>query len=156
VAQLAQTLSVSITDLLVFLDIINVDPFTDPVTTYTFYSQWRTVIASQFSADDLNYVLRHQNDSAGSHIASDDTGAAALADLQGKILQVQSATAVVPDPSGQLLQKWLTDPLLNWNPALVAKLMDILGTKDSTEFQQKVDNDQAFLLNLRVQYHDQL
>ena len=111
VAQLSQALSLSITDLLVFLDIINISPFTDPVTSNAFYSKWRTVIASRFSADDLNYVLRHQNDSAGSLIASDDLVAAALADLQGKILQVQAATAVVPDPSGQLLQKWLTDPL---------------------------------------------
>jgi hypothetical protein len=155
-AQLAQALSVSIPDLLVLLDIINISPFSDPVTMNAFYSKWRTAIASRFSADDLNYVLRHQNDSAGSHIASDDAVAAALADLQGKLLSVQAATAVVPDPSGQLLQKWLTDPLLNWNPALVAKLMDILGTKDNTEFQQKVDNNQAFLLNLRVQYRDQL
>ena len=155
VAQLSQAHSLSINDLLVMLDIINISPFTDPVTTNAFYSKWRTVIASRFSADDLNYVLRHQNNSAGAMIASDDVVAAALADLQGKILQVQAATAVAPDPSGQLLQKWLTDPLLNWNPALVTKLMDILGTKDSTEFQQKVDNNQAFLLNLRVQYHDQ-
>jgi hypothetical protein len=156
VAQFAQALSLSIADLLVFLDLINISPFTGPVTTNAFYLSWRSVIASQFSADDLNYVLRHQNDSAGSLIASDDLVAAALADLQGKLLQVQSATAVVPDPTGQLLQKWLTDPLLNWNPALVAKLMDILGTKDDTEFQQRVDNNQAFLLNLRIQYHDQL
>jgi hypothetical protein len=156
VAQLAQALSVSIGDLLIYLDIINIDPFADPVTTATFYSKWRTVIASQFAADDLNYVLRHQNDSAGSLIASDDLVAAALADLQTKLLQVQAATAVVPDPNGQLLKKWLTDPLLNWNAALVAKLLDILGTQDDTEFQQNVDNNQTFLLNLRIQYHDQV
>lgn len=155
-SQLAQALSVSIADLLIFLDIINISPFTDPVTTSAFYSKWRTVISSQFGAADLNYVLRHQNDGSGSLIASDDLIAVALADLQTKILQVQAATAVVPDPAGQLLKKWLTDPLLNWNPALVAKLMDILGTQDDAEFQQKVDNNQTFLLNLRIQYHDQL
>jgi hypothetical protein len=155
-AQLSQALSISINDLLVFLDIINISPFTDTPTTGAFYSRWRTVISSQFTTDDLNYVLRHQNDAAGSLIASDDLVAAALADLQRKMLQVQASTAVVPDPKGQLLKKWLTDPLLNWNPALVAKLMDILGTQDDVEFQQKVDNNQTFLLNLRVQYHDQV
>ncbi len=153
-AQLSQALSISIGDLLIFLDLINISPFTGPVTTSAFYSRWRTVVSSQFSADDLNYVLRHQNDAAGSLIASDDLVAAALADLQTKILQVEASTAVVPDPSGQLLKKWLTDPLLNWNPSLLAKLMDILGTQDDTEFQQKVDNNQTFLLNLRIQYHD--
>jgi Tc toxin complex TcA C-terminal TcB-binding domain/Neuraminidase-like domain/Salmonella virulence plasmid 28.1kDa A protein len=153
-AQLSQALSISIDDLLVFLDLIKISPFTDPPTTGAFYSKWRTVISSQFSADDLNYVLRHQNDAAGSLIASDDLVAAALADLQGKILQVQAATTVVPDPKGQLLKKWLTDPLLKWNAALLAKLMDILSTQDDTEFQQKLLNNQNFLLNLRVQYHD--
>ena len=154
-AQLSQALSISISDMLVFLDIINISPFTDPVTTGAFSAKWQTVISSQFTADDLNYVLRHQNGSVGSLIASDDLVAAALADLQAKILQVQAATAVIPDPSGQLLKKWLTDPLLNWNPVLLAKLIDILGTQDDAEFQQKVDNNQTFLLNLRIRYHDQ-
>ena len=154
--QLSQALSVSISDLLILLDLVNISPFTGPVTTSAFYSKWRTFVASQFSADDLNYVLRHQNDSAGSLIASDDLVSTALADLQSKILLVEASTVVVPDPSGQLLKKWLTDPLLNWNPALIAKLMDILGTQDDPTFQQKVDNDQTFLLNLRIQYHDQV
>jgi Tc toxin complex TcA C-terminal TcB-binding domain/Neuraminidase-like domain/Salmonella virulence plasmid 28.1kDa A protein len=156
VAQLAQALSISIGDLLVILDIINISPFSDPVTTSKFYSKWRTVIANQFTADDLNYLLRHQNDSSGSLISSDDLVATALGDLQGKILATQSATAVLPDPTGQLLKKWLTDPLLNWNPALLTKLMDMLSTQDDGTFQQKVDNNQTFLLNLRVQYQAQM
>src|ERR1700693_3500532 len=156
VAQLSQALSISIDDLLVFLDIINISPFTDPPTTGTFTSKLRTVISSQLTAGDLNYVLRHQNNAAGSLISSNDLVAAALADLQAKILQVQASTAAVPDPKGQLLKKWLSDPLFNWNPVLVAKLMDIVGTQDDTEFQQKVDNNQTFLLNLRVQYHAQV
>jgi hypothetical protein len=155
-AQLSQALSISVGDLLTFLDIINISPFAGPVTTGTFYSKWRTVLSSQFAADDFDYVLRHQNGSAGALVPSDDLVATALEDLQGKILQVQAATAVAPDPSGQLLKKWLTDPVLNWNPALLAKLLDVLATQDDAEFQQKVDNNQTFLLNLRIQYHDQL
>ena len=155
-AQLSQTLAISLGDLLIFLDIINISPFTGPVTAGAFYAKWRTVISSQFAADDFNYVLRHQSASAGGLIPSDDLVATALADLQTKLLQAQAAAAVAPDPTGQLLKKWLTDPLLNWNPALLAKLLDILGTQDDVEFQTKVDNNQAFLLNLRVQYHDQV
>ncbi|SOE87376.1 virulence plasmid A protein [Burkholderia sp. YR290] len=151
---LSQSLSVSIGDLLILLDIIDISPFTDPVTTNAFYLKWRTVISSQFVAADLNYVLRHQDGTSGSLIQSDDIVAATLADLQGKILQVQAATAVAPDPAGELLKKWLSDPILNWNPPLLAKLLDILSTQDDAEFQQKIDNNQTFLLNLRIQYHD--
>lgn len=153
--QISQALSVSIADLLIFLDLISILPFTDPVTTNRFYAKWRTVVSSQFSAGDLNYVLRHQNDSAGALIPSDDQVATALGDLQAKLLQVQASTSVQDDPKGKLLKKWLTDPLLNWNSALVDKLMDILGTQDDTEYQQKIDNNNDYLLNLRVQYHDQ-
>jgi hypothetical protein len=156
VAQLSQALSVSIDDLLIQLDIINISPFADPPTTVGFYSRWRTLIASQFSAADLNYVLRHQNEEGGSLVTSDDLVAGALGDLQTKLLQAQALTAVAPDPTGQLLKKWLTDPLLSWNPTLLAKLIDILATQDDTEFQTKVDNNQTFLLNLRIQYHDQV
>ena len=42
------------------------------------------------------------------------------------------------------------------NAALVAKLADILGTQDDEEFVQKVQNNYDFLLNLRVQYNDQV
>jgi hypothetical protein len=160
VAQLIQALSISVGDLMVYLDILNVSPFGDPVTTASFYGLWRTVIASQFGADDLNYLLRHQGITIGSLVPSDDAVAVALADLQDKILKVRAAVPVSPgipaDPVGQLLKKWLTDQLLNWNAALVAKLADILGTQDDEEFVQKVQNNYDFLLNLRVQYNDQV
>src|ERR1051326_580216 len=153
---LAQALSVSIADLLVFLDLIDVSPFTDPVTTITFYAKWRTVVSSQFAAGELDYVLalRHQSGTAGSLVTSDDLIATALADLQGKLLQSEDAASVKVDPNGQLLRNWLTGPLLNWNSRLVDKLMDILGTQDDAEYQSRIDANTAFLLNLRVQYHD--
>lgn len=154
--QLSQALSLSITDLLVFLDLITVPPFKDPVTTYQFNSKWRTVVSSQFVADDLNYVLRHHNDGTGTLITSDDLVAVALSDLQGNMLQVRAATSVQDDPKGQLLKQWLVDPLLNWNSHIVDKLMDILSTRDDIEYQQKIDNNDDFLLNLRIRYHDQV
>lgn len=153
-SQLSQALSVDLADLLTLIDLINIAPFLDPPTTAAFYAKWRTLVASGFSADELNYVLRHRNDSGDSQITSDDLVATALADLQSKLLQAQAATAVAPDPAGQLLKKWLTDPLLDWNPALVTKLLDILATQDDADFQTKVDNSLTFLVNLRVQYHD--
>lgn len=165
-SQLSQALSLSVGDMLVILDLINIQgcadptittpPSADPATTNRFYSKWRTVVSSGFTAGDLNYVLRQQNDSSGSLVTSDDLVAAALGDLQGKLLQVQASTSVPDDPNGQNLKKWLADPVLNWNSNLVDKLMDILGTQDDTEYQQKIDNNPSFLLNLRIQYHDQV
>lgn len=163
---LASALSVSISDLYVLFDLINIPacadpaistpPAADPATTYRFFSAWQTVVSSQFSAGDLDYVLRYRNDSSGALIASDDQVAVALGDLQTKLLQVEASTVVQSDPHGQLLTKWLADPVLNWNGQLVDKLLDILGTQDDTEYQQKIDNNTDFLLNLRVQYHDQV
>ncbi len=164
--QLESALSVSINDLFVFFDLINIracadpvistPPSADPATTYSFYTSWQTVVSSQFSAGELNYILRYQNDSSGSLIASDDSVATSLSDLQTKLLQVQAATSVQADPRGELLKKWLTDPVLNWNSQLIEKLTDILGTQDDGEYQQKIDNNMDFLLNLRVRYIDQI
>ena len=58
---------------------------------------------------------------------------ATVTDLQAKLLQAQAQAAPAPDPNGQLLQKWLTDPTLDWNAALVAKLQQLftLGGVDA-------------------------
>jgi hypothetical protein len=154
-AQLAQALGISTGDLSIVLDLIPIDPFSGPVGMDAFYAKWRTVVSSQFAVGDLDYVLRHQS-GAGSLVPSHDLVTAALADLQGKLLATQAATAVATDPTGQLLKKWLTDPVLLWDASLASKLLDILGTSDIDEYQQKVDNNQNFLLNLRVQYHDRV
>jgi hypothetical protein len=165
-AQLAQALSLNMTDLFTFLALINLPAVTaavtaaanpvtsDPVATSQFFQKWRVVVTSQFAANDLNYILRYQSDPTDSSIPSDDDIAQALGDLQTKLLKVQAATQVQPDPIGALLRQWLGDPLLGWNPTLAAKLLDILGTQDDAEFQQKVDNNDDFLLNLRIQYLD--
>jgi hypothetical protein len=152
--QLSLALSVSIAELLVLIDLINVPPFADPATTTTFYSKWRTVISSQFAAGELDYILRHRSSATDSLITSDDLIAAALADLQGKLLQTEAATAVKDDPKGELLRKWLADPVLNWNSRLVDRLMEILGTQDDDEYKNRIDASHEFLLNLRIQYHD--
>lgn len=149
-AQLAQALSVGTSELLPMLDLLAVSPFTDPATTAAFQSRVRTLVSSRLSTAELDAVLRHRNDPTGSLIASDDVATAALADLQDKLLRALAAAAPAPDPKGDLLKKWIADPLLGWNARIADKLLDILGTQDDAEYQQKVDNNHAFLLNLRI------
>jgi hypothetical protein len=153
-AQLATALSISIADLLTMLDLIGVSPFTDPATTRRFARKWRTVVSSQLSASDLDYVLRHQNDASQSLILSDDKVATALESLQSRLLRAEAATTPIGDPKGQLLRKWLSDPLLGWPRQLVDKLLDLLGTQDDAEYQTRIDAHHELLLNLRIQYLD--
>jgi hypothetical protein len=110
---LAQVLSVSISDLFVVQDIINITPgvFDHPSSTYLFTQKFRTFIQSGFSADEINYVLRHQNDAGGSLIASESQIENALSPVQSNLLKIRAATSVVADPQGTLLGKWLADPL---------------------------------------------
>jgi hypothetical protein len=151
-AQLASALDLSIDDLLTFLDLVGVSPFTDPVTTWQFITRWRALISSQLSISDLDYLLRHHNSADQSLISSDDVITELLSGLQDSLLQIEAATAVQVDPKGQLLRKWLSDPLLSWSPKLVDNVLQLLGTQDDAEFQARVDNNHEFLLNLRIQY----
>lgn len=149
---LAQVLSVSIADELNLKNIINIDPFSDPANTWLFVQKYNTLTTSGFSVDEINYVLRHQDDEYHSYIPTENQIAAALSPLQSILLQVRTLTMTATDPQGILLTKWLTDPILNWNNSLLTKLMDILNTSDDTEYQQKIDNNDTFLLNLRTNY----
>ena len=151
---LAQILSVSINDLFVVQDIINITPgvFDHPSSTYLFTQKFRTFIQSGFSADEINYVLRHQNDAGGSLIASESQIANALSPVQSNLLKIRAATSVVADPQGTVLGKWLADPLLNWDASLVTKLMDILNISDDDEYHDKIDDATNFLMNLRVHF----
>lgn len=149
---LSQALSFSVNDLLHALDIVNIAPFINPVQTAVFVQKCNTVTTSGFSMDEINYVLRHQNDAFGSLIPADSQVVTSLTALQDAVLKIRAAVKVAPDTKGVLLTKWLTDPLLNWHAALVTRLMDILTTADDTLYQQKIDDNSNFLINLRVQY----
>lgn len=147
-----QALSISISDQLNLGNIIHINPFNDPATTSLFLGKFITLTTSGFSVAEINYVLRHQDDQYGTFIPTENQIAAALSPLQTSLLQVRALTSVSPDPKGVLLTKWLTDPVLNWSPTLLTKLMDILNASDDTTYQQKIDNNDNFLLNLRSNY----
>jgi Tc toxin complex TcA C-terminal TcB-binding domain/Neuraminidase-like domain/Salmonella virulence plasmid 28.1kDa A protein len=150
---LSQALSISIADELNLLDIINLNPFTDPISMGAFKDQFSTVTTSGFDADDLNYILRHQDTADGQYISTPNEISSALASLQSALLQVQAATLVLADPQGTLLLKWLSDPLLNWDASLVTALIAILNTSDDDEYLQKITNYSNFLTDLRVQFN---
>jgi Tc toxin complex TcA C-terminal TcB-binding domain/Neuraminidase-like domain/Salmonella virulence plasmid 28.1kDa A protein len=150
---LSEALSISIEDELFILDILNINPFTDPNGTDTFSQQFSSFTTSGFSVDDLNYILRQQDDDSGDYISTSNEIASALTGLQSSLLQIQASTAVQPDPQGTLLTKWLNDPLLNWDASLVSVLFSILNTSDDDEYAQKMTNYTNFLEDLRVHYN---
>lgn len=150
---LAQSLSLSVADFLTASDLINQDAFIDPVATSAFLNQFKMFAVSSFSIRELDYVLRQQ-DSDGSFIPDDNTIATDLLTIRTGLQAVQTATSVADDPKGDLLTKWLQDTLLNWDQGIASRLIDILNTTDDTEYQQKLTDNNGFLLRLRIQYHD--
>jgi Tc toxin complex TcA C-terminal TcB-binding domain/Neuraminidase-like domain/Salmonella virulence plasmid 28.1kDa A protein len=151
---LTQALSITITDEQHLLDIININPFQDPLSSSLFASGYAVISSSGFDTDDLNYILRHQDDAAQEYIPTENEIAASLSSLQSALIQVQTATAALPDPQGLLLTKWLTDPLLNWDPAFISKIMDILGTPANADgdvlYTAKLTNNAVWLSDLWV------
>ncbi len=102
---------------------------------------------------ELNYILRQQNDLNATLIPSDDVITANLGELQNALLVIQANTAVQPDANGDLLTKWLNDPLLIGMQAVAAKLINILKTMDDDAFVNNIiPANYTFLKNLRVQY----
>src|SRR6185503_14727589 len=102
---------------------------------------------------ELNYVLRQQNDLNRTLIPSDDVIKTNLGGLQDALLVIEANTAVQPDANGDLLTKWLNDPLLSWDATVAAKLINILKTVDDDAFADNViPANYSFLKNLRVQY----
>ena len=102
---------------------------------------------------ELNYILRQQNDLNQTLIPADAAITANLGELQDALLVIQANTAVQPDANGDLLTKWLNDPLLKWDATVSAKLINILKTIDDDEFVNNIiPANYTFLKNLRVQY----
>ena len=152
--QLISALQLSLADWINLLDLIDINPFSDPATTNQFLQKFQTLITSGFNVDELNYLLRQQQDSSKSLIPADSQIIFNLTELQNGLLQIRANTLVLPDTTGVLLNKWLSDPLLKWDNSLFAKLVDILNTTDDVEYINKIDNNLFFLRNLRIQYHD--
>lgn len=153
-AKLAQGLDLSITDLLTLTNLIDANPFLDLVSTTLFINKYNLLKSSGFSIDELNYILRHQDNLSHTLVPSAGQITNALTQVQTSFLAINAATQPAPDPNGQLLAKWLSDGVFNWDPGMLSRFIDILNTVDDTVYQQKITNNTNFLNNLRFVYHD--
>lgn len=149
---LMQSLSFSANDLRIGKQIIPVDVFASPVNTVNFLTQNDLLSNTGFSEWDVNYILRQQNDINQTLIPADTTITTNLVELQDALLAINASTAVQPDANGNLLTKWLSDPLLKWEATISAKLINILKTIDDDEYNNIISSNYTFLKDLRVQY----
>lgn len=149
-ARLARSLGLPVADFIKLLNLFGTSPFTNPITTYQFLEQYNALKSSGFSIDELNYILRHQDNSAKTGVPASDVVTTALTGLQDALLTIRAATQPATDPNGDLLNKWLQDPVLNWNTNLLNRLLDICSTSNDAEYSQKLQDNANFLINLRI------
>jgi len=153
-AQLSNALNVPVPDFINLLNLIDVNPFDSLIATFQFVEKYKVLKSSGFSIDELNYILRHQDNSSKTLVPAGEVVTTALTGLQNDLLAITAATQPTVDPNGDLLNKWLSDPVFNWNTDLLHRLIDILGTTNDAEYTQKLLDNGVFLINLRIQYHD--
>lgn len=151
---LARALELSLSDFFSLLNLIDANPFLDVHSTTLFLQKFQLLKSSGFGIDELNYVLRHQDNASQSLVPSVSNVTAALNQLQNDLLAARTVALPVPDNNGAVLIKWLSDPIFKWDSRLLSQLINILNTVDDEEYKQNVDNNSNFLLNLRMQYHD--
>jgi peptidoglycan hydrolase-like protein with peptidoglycan-binding domain len=150
---LLQSQSWSANDLDVALQVIPFNPFGTPTDTMVFLSKTDLLNTAGISIWELNYLLRHQKDLNQTLIPADETISRNLGELQDALLQVQAYASPNPDPNGDLLEKWLNDPVLKWEPSVATKLLTMLNTTDDEVFQKNIlSNNAIFLTDLRIQY----
>ena len=150
---LMQSQSFSADDLRVASQVIPLDVFASPVDSINFLAKYDLLSNAGLTVWELNYILRQQNDLNATLIPAESIIATNLGELQDALLVIQANTAVQPDANGDLLTKWLNDPLLKWDVAVAAKLVNILKTIDDDEFANNIISaNYTFLKDLRVQY----
>ena len=153
-AKLAQALDLSVADLLTLTNLIDANPFQDMQSTTLFINKYNLLKSSGFSTDELNYILRHQDNLAHTLVPAPGQITSALTQLQTEFLAISATTQPAPDQNGELLIKWLSDGVFNWDQGMLNKFVDILNTVDDTLYLQKITDNTNFLNNLRFVYHD--
>jgi hypothetical protein len=152
-AQLAQSIKLSIADMLTLTGLIDANPFLDLQATMLFMEKYALLQSSGFNIDELNYILRDQDNSTHTLVPATTEVAAALARLQDELLTIRASTKIVADASGLQFSRWLSESIFNWDTTLLSRMLDILNTQDNTDYQRKIDSNVNFLLNLRIIYH---
>ena len=134
-ATFARALKYSIRTYLSTLKMIAADPFVTTTTTISFAEQAEKILASGFSVEELDYLLRHDFSAASNIAIADDAIALVLNVIRDEVRKIATenefvaassdATAATSDPSGDLTRRKLA--LLNWDGALIEQLVSVLN-----------------------------
>ncbi len=158
---LAGALNLSVEDLVTLIDLVGITPLlkygaaagsVKPEDTWNFVIKWKKLGKAGLSVDGLNFVLTNQSDATPSLIPDSATVTAGLTAVRSALQTVIAGTVVTPDPKGLLLTQWLSDPVLNWDKTIAAKLIKMLGTTDDQTYAELVVENGRFLQLLSLQY----
>ena len=138
-ATFARVLKYSIRTYLSTLKLIAADPFETTTNTTTktvsFTEQTEKILASGYSVEELDYLLRHDFSSVSNIAITDDVIALVLSAIRDEVQKIAAenrfvatssdATAATSDPNGDLTRRKLA--LLNWDGALIEQLVSVLN-----------------------------
>ena len=124
---LAAGLGIPIAELLRWRDIAGIDPFdaAHPEDTVTFIDAVRRITAAGLSAEEVDYLLRHQPASDPSLTPATDAIAVVLGDLRAGLQKIDGDLTIEPDLNGELTRKYLA--LLKWDPAHIEQVVSALN-----------------------------
>lgn len=132
---LAHSLEVSVSDYTAFLKITNTDPFSTSEITVDFVKRAQNVIASNFSLQELNYILRDDFSSGSGLDPLDDTIADFFDDFRSEQQKIEADNT---RPSDNTLDQDTTLlktklPLLNLDQSVITQALSIFnGTASYT------------------------
>ena len=134
-ATFARALKYSIRTYLATLKLIETDPFSTTTKTVSVTEQAEKILASGFSIEELEYLLRHEFSAVSNIAISDEAIAIVLSAIRDEVQKIATenefvatssdATAATNDPNGELTKHKLA--LLNWDGALIEQLVSVLN-----------------------------
>jgi hypothetical protein len=129
-AILAQSLGLTINDLISLIALIGINPFklasADPATYQTtrFVRAAQTVLASRFSVAQLNFIYRAISNAAAGVGPLEANVDLLVMTIQSGLQKIAAANAFTPDPNGKFLRQKLGVIL---NASDLASTMDLIG-----------------------------
>jgi hypothetical protein len=129
---LAKALNVPMSDYLLMMKFVDVDPFATSIATLDFTRRSNSVLASGFSLTELDYLLA-QSYTPGSSVRPDDITIGSIMDsLRGNLQKIATDNTLQPDKidqKGDLLKAKLA--VLSWESEVVTELVSVLNNTAS-------------------------